>query len=124
MNRNILSYGLWISLISIAVIFSGCITSEHTETKTYPQFDIELDAGSDTVEIEVMSGDLEWEDYRVTVDGVEFTTSAQSSSAGDSLTFADPDETFTIEVGEVYEVEISNIEEDKIIAQATITADY
>lgn len=75
-------------------------------------------AGSDTIEIEVISGAHQWSDYRVTVDGMEVTTTEPSSGAGETATFTGA----TFDAGDQLVIKISDISAQRVIFEVTLIA--
>lgn len=115
-----------LALIALVVIVmtlvSGCIDSGEVEEKTYPLFDMELDTTANAVSITIISGELVWEDYEVTVNGNVFTTQTQTAGAGSTSIFTDPQGTSTIASGMAYTVVIKDIQDNVIISEMTETA--
>ncbi len=72
-----------------------------------------IDAQTDEITFEIISGTVFWDDYRISVDGVTFSTTTAQSSAGDSAVFTTSG--WDAEIGYNYNVKIINIGENTVV---------
>lgn len=78
-----------------------------------------LDDSANELYLEVISGTLEWADYKIMVNGTtQLSTTDTSSSAGSTATFTDMDYV----VGTEYNVKIINIADNKVVWEDDIIA--
>lgn len=79
-----------------------------------------IDAQSDEVTIEAISGTYFWDDYRVSVDGVTFSTTATSTSAGGEAVFTTTG--WDAETGSEYNIKIINIGNNAVVWENDVIA--
>ena len=119
--------GIIFALLVIAGVFMAGITflwadsfTDEVETTVLTMNVVgTLDDSEDLLYLEVISGTYDWADYRVTVDGTTLAlTSEPTTSAGGTAIFTGGQYT----AGNLYNVKIVNIAEDKVVWEDDIIA--
>ena len=116
-------------LLSIVVFgaLSGCLffqeIDDGADSVIVLNIDVDLKAETDVMEITSISGNVNWPDYRVLVDGIEFTTTTIESSAGEPVFFTEPQGSMDLVIGIEYSVKVVHIEENKIVYDNNINAE-
>jgi len=102
---------------------AGCYSIEEGENGvTAFNAAVDIDAESDTVIFEIISGEYEWEEYEILVEQTKFTTSAETSRAGDEAEFTDPSGNTDLEFGSTYKVKVVEIVENRVVMSRDVNA--
>ncbi len=108
------------------ILWEGNITAEDKgddegEVHTI-NIGISIDPTEEAVVLNVLTGEMNWTTYSMRVDGKSFNTSSGDIIAGGSATFYDPDGTWDAVAGEVYNIKIILIEENKVMYDKDVIA--
>jgi hypothetical protein len=102
--------------------FAGCLgggTVEHEVNNLL--FAMEISGDGDTLTIEVILGNGDWDEYKIMVDDTTMlTTSAQTFGPSDEAVFTDPSSTWDPVSGTSYNVKVTEIGDDKLVYEDTI----
>jgi hypothetical protein len=111
-----------VSVIAFGAL-AGCYSIEDNEGEvTVFNAAVDIDAENDVVTFEIISGEYEWEEYEILVDQIKFTTSLESSRAGDEADFTDPTGNTDLEFGMSYEVKVVEIGENRVVLMTEVIA--
>ncbi|MGA1848393.1 MAG: hypothetical protein ACMUHB_03545 [Thermoplasmatota archaeon] len=111
-----------VSVVAFGAL-AGCYSIEEggNEVTTFNAA-VDIDAENDIVTLEIISGEYEWEEYEVLVDQIKFTTSAETSRAGDEPEFTDPSGNTDFEFGATYKVKVVEIAENRVVMSTDVIA--
>jgi hypothetical protein len=106
-------------LASVTFLWAQSFTDEASSGIENMNIRGSISDSNDELTIEIISGSIQWSDYRVMIDGAsEVTTSIVSAFAGQSVTFTGMD----FQAGNQYNVRIFNILENKVVWEQEIIA--
>ncbi|MGA1866524.1 MAG: hypothetical protein ACMUFK_03550 [Thermoplasmatota archaeon] len=74
-------------IMGITFLWANSFTSDSGNEVTYLNLHATIDGTTDTLELEVISGNVNWNEQRVVVDGHELTTLSSDSGPGDTAMF-------------------------------------
>ena len=136
----ILMVAITVVLAGVVVLWVTRLSKTEEEAPEILNLDVKMYSGNTTSEttaaddddslvFTVLSGTVNWNNYKITIDGTTiwspgngWSASATTTSAGESVTFTEQGTNKAISTGETYNVKIINIEQQKVVWEKDVVA--